>query len=266
MFGYDVYKAYANVWEDITNELRELRKTWLRRGYLSDETEYALGLAILTARARRAEQGIDAETAKTALWLASTSGAVGVLDLSVVVDAVIRLLRPLRDQYLSGWASLLNSSGSTDLVLEELIDIYDHVPNLEDWAKTMLADSYAWATVKIKGETYEVYLNMACSLLNEIRDDVLRTIAEAYVYHYLADARKSCPNVDLCRELEVVNQRLEDLKRQASNPREFLKNHPGFEEYLWWFISAEEPEKKLNNVIEVARSMVLESLCEHKKE
>ncbi|WP_054850285.1 hypothetical protein [Vulcanisaeta sp. JCM 14467] len=274
--SHDIYMAYADKWMDIAQELEELKNKWLRErynyylGYVNAEAVYALGLAILLAGAKAAGKEIDSKAAETALWLSKFS--IGRVVESWAIDTVINLLHPLHDSHMSGWAYLVSNTAiikTTDFIHERLNEIYENIHDLEDWAKAMIAIMYVKMASKvgisaniethnydIGTKTYdhnaEIYLNRACSILNEIRDNALKLIASAHVHSYLAVIEKNCLNTDPCGELELISQGLEDLRMEyeGSDSKAFLDNHPGLMKYLEWH--SINPETELGDTIKDA--------------
>ena len=241
IFSYDAYKAYANKWEDVAKELEELKdKSESRGGIFVAEEIYAIGLAILLAGARAAGRNVNDDAVKTALWLSGFS--VQRVANPWAVDFVINLLYPLRDLHKSGWAYLISKAVhvmATKRTRGELNAIYEDVRGEEEWVKARMAVTYAKRGI----------VDKACSLLNEVKDDLLRMVTETYVYYYLTQFGISCPNVDACKELENFSQSLEHLEEQvSSNPNGLLEEHQEFRKYLEWR-SVTKPEEALGRVI-----------------
>jgi len=246
-----VYRAYADKWMDVAKELEGLRNKWRDRGsYYNIEAIYALGLSILLATAKEAGRTVDSEAVEAALWLSNFS--IQHVIRPSVVDYAIGLLSPLRDINANAWASLLSSAAGvsvTNRVREELDNIYQKIQQSgEDWVKASMAEAYARAEDADK----------ACTLMNEVKEEVLKAITKAYVYHRVSTTGMRCPNVDLYKELEEVNQRLEEFIK--SNPDELLNNYRELAKYLEWR-SVEPSSEVLVHILKEARGFAIHGLA-----
>ena len=248
LYSNEVYETYAEKWMDVVKELEELRSRWVNKRYFSpEEAFYALGLAILLAKAKALGKNVDVKAAETALWLSGFS--IQSIAIPFAIDDAIVSLYPLRDLHKSGWINLIiNASqvGVTNQINMELDNIYNHIQNVEEWIKAKLAMAYA-----DMGD-----VSKACFLLNEIKDNALRIITKTYVYSRLTELGLICPYIDICKELKNLNQDLNYLESQYILLKIFLEMHPEFRKFLEW-CSVRENETKFIKIILEARSFIL---------
>ena len=100
----------------------------------------------------------------------------------------------------------------------------------------------------------------ACTLLNGIGDDALRTIIGAYVHYFLL-ARGGCPGADSCSELMSISKRLGELEKQAeSSLKKVFEEHPGLKKYAVLRSFGRTTEETLSFIIKEARSFALSGL------
>ena len=200
-----VYAAYADRLREAAEELGALLE---RREPLSaSEARYALGLSFLLASAKP-----DKEAAKKALRAALAALSERPHDVHYAVEALL----PLGGADPSGWALVLSALNppylyvsEPRLVERELNRIRRRVD--EDWAKAHVAWLYALVGNKKR----------ACEALGEVKDGVLRKIAEVVVYN-----KVGCPGVDACRKLQEAAGELEALTAPPQEVRGYLGLEP----------------------------------------